>query len=326
MGSRVSVIIPAYNCARTVAETLDSALAQDHPDTEIIVVNDGSTDDTLSVLRRFGERIRVIDQKNAGPPAARNTGLQAASGDFIAFLDADDVWVQGKLSAQVRHLQRNPDVGTVFTTWHVWPPEADGSFRRRPDIESVPVGDEVDEANSGWLYTRLLLDCELLTTTVMLRGDMVRRIGGFDLKLWNGDDYDYWLRCSREGKITKLRGVGALYRILPNSVSRRPLPVNYEYEIVNSALARWGTTGPDGSRVDPQALARRLQKLRTDHGYMHLQRGDASLALAAYRDALAAQPVRPHLWMQLARAGVKWGLQRAGLGAAAPAAPRSAAR
>ncbi|MEF7616854.1 glycosyltransferase [Aquincola sp. MAHUQ-54] len=314
MASLVTVIIPAYNCAATVAETLESALAQDHPATEIIVVNDGSTDGTLDVLRRFGDRIRVIDQKNAGPPAARNAALQAARGDYIAFLDADDVWVQGKLAAQARHLDRHADVGTVFTHWHVWMPEADGSFKRRPDIEARHVDDSVDAVNSGWLYTRLLFDCELLTTTVMLRGSMVKRLGGFDLQLWNGDDYDYWLRCSREGKITKLASTGALYRILPNSVSRRPREVNYEHEVIASAVKRWGLTGPDGSEADPVRLQRRLHDLQVAHAYTHLLRGDAAVAFNGYRDALARRPNELKLWMNTARAAMKLGLRGAGKG------------
>ena len=87
----VTVVIPAFNSERTISEALESALAQDHPATEIVVVNDGSRDDTLKVLGRFGNRIRVIDQPNSGPAAARNAGIQDAEGDYIAFLDADDV-------------------------------------------------------------------------------------------------------------------------------------------------------------------------------------------------------------------------------------------
>lgn len=306
--SLVTVIIPAYNCASTVAETLDSALAQDHPAKEILVVNDGSTDDTLSVLGTFGDRIRVIDQKNAGPPAARNVALQQARGDYIAFLDADDVWVQGKLAAQARHLDRHADVGTVFTHWHVWNAESDGSFQRQPAIEAQNVTDEVDEPNSGWLYHRLLMDCELLTTTVMLRGSMVRRMGGFDLNLWNGDDYDFWLRASREAKITRLKSIGALYRILPNSVSRRPRETNYELEVVSRALARWGTTGPDGSTAPADLLSQRLDALELAHAHTHLLRGDPRLAYSGYRRAIGRDPARLKVWINAARAALKVGL------------------
>jgi glycosyltransferase involved in cell wall biosynthesis len=306
----VTVIVPAYNCASTVAETLDSVLAQDHLATEVVVVNDGSTDDTLEVLRRFGERIRVIDQPNAGPPAARNAGLRAARGEYIAFLDADDVWIQGKLSAQARHLDMHPEVGTVFTNWYVWQPAPDGTFTRRPEIEARHVDDSVDHARSGWLYTRLLFTSELLTTTVMMRGSVVRRIGEFDLRLWNGDDYDYWLRASREGQITRLASIGALYRILPNSVSRRPREINYEYEVVKGALDRWGRRGPDGNEADEGAVQRRLDELQIAHAYGHLLRGNADLAFRTYRRMLAKHPARPRLWWNTARAALKAGAQR----------------
>lgn len=306
----VTVIIPAYNCAGTVAETLDSVLAQNHPATEVVVVNDGSTDDTLQVLRRFGERIRVIDQPNAGPPAARNAGIRAARGEYIAFLDADDVWIQGKLAAQARHLDSHPEVGTVFTDWYVWNPEPDGSFRRRPDVEARHVDDRIDPALSGWLYTKLLFTSELLTTTVMMRGSVVRTIGDFDLRLWNGDDYDYWLRASREGQITKLASIGALYRILPNSVSRRPRETNYEYEVVKGALDRWGLRGPDGSQADATAVQRRLDELQLAHAYGHLLRGDAAMALRTYRQMLAKYPGQPRLWLNIARAALKARSQR----------------
>ncbi len=305
MSSLVTVIIPVYNCAAYIAEAVDSALSQDDVATEIIVVNDGSTDNTLDVLARFRDRIHVIDQKNAGPPAARNAGLAAARGDYIAFLDADDVWIQGKLAAQVRHLDQHADVGTVFTHWHVWTAEPDGSFARRPEIESRRVSDEIDVANSGWLYNRLLFDCELLTTTVMLRGSMVRQLGGFDLSLFNGDDYDYWLRASRAGKVTKLASVGALYRILPNSVSRKPRDINFEYEVVSRAASRYGLVGPDGTTTTPADLQRRLEALELAHGYVHFLRGDPRVAYSAFRSALARDPARPRLWLHALRAGVK---------------------
>ncbi len=301
----VTVVIPAYNCAATVAETLDSVLAQDHPHTEVVVVNDGSKDHTLDVLRGYGERIRVIDQPNAGPPAARNTGIAAARGEYVAFLDADDVWVQGKLSAQARHLDANPDVGTVCTTWTEWFPEPDGRYRRPDGFAAMRVDDRIDDTRSGWLYPRMLMSSQMLTTTVMVRRRVLAEVGDFDLSLWNGDDYDYWLRLSQHSRITRLASLGALYRILPGSVSRSPRETNYEYEVVQRALARWGLRGPDGAVADPAAIERRLDELQIAHAYGHLQRGDATLALRTYRRMLGKHPTRPRLWLNTARAALK---------------------
>jgi glycosyltransferase involved in cell wall biosynthesis len=301
----VSVVMPAYNCAAFVAQAIESALAQDYPSKEVIVVNDGSRDATLDVLRAFGDRIRIIDQANAGPPAARNAGLAAARGEYIAFLDADDVWVQGKLSAQVRHFEAHPEAAIVFTRWHVWPAEPDGTFVVPEDVVARRVGDEVDAEHSGWLYNRLLLDCELLTTTVMVRADVVRRIGAFDLRFWCGEDYDFWLRASRVGRITKLASVGALYRVVSGSASRQPRAINYEYEVVRTALERWGLVGPRGEQSAPRVIEDRLQALRIAHAYSHLHHGDPRLALQGFRDVLGREPTRLRLWVHAAHAALK---------------------
>jgi hypothetical protein len=201
-------------------------------------------------------------------------------------------------------------VGTVFTDWYVWNPEPDGSFRRRPEIEARTVDDRIDPSVSGWLYPRLLFGSELLTTTVMMRASVIRRMGDFDVRLWNGDDYDYWLRASREGRITKLASIGALYRILPNSVSRRPREINYEYEVVKGAIDRYGLRGPDGTEADAAAVARRLDELQIAHAYGHLLRGDPDLALRTYRTMLTKYPTRPKLWLNAARAALKARSQR----------------
>lgn len=305
MSSLVSVVVPAYNCAGYVAETLESVLAQDHANMEIIVVNDGSKDHTMDVLRGFGDRIRVIDQKNAGPPAARNAGLAAAQGKYIAFVDADDIWVQGKLRAQAEHLDGCPEVAAVFTKWHVWPAEADGSFLQPAHICAQHVDGEIDTARSGWLYARLLFDCEILTSSVMVRAAVVQKIGGFDLGLFNGDDYDYWLRISREGPITRLAKVGVLYRSLPGSVSRTPRATNFEYEVLQRALAKWGLTGPDGVSVDSAAIRARFERLELDHAYAHLHHGNPRIALAVYRNVAARHPTQIRHWLNTARAAMK---------------------
>lgn len=308
----VSVIIPVYNCARFVAEAVQSALNQDYDAKEIIVVNDGSTDDTIDVLRSFGDKIRLIDQKNGGPPKARNAGLRAARGEYIAFLDADDIWSPGKLTAQSDHLDSHPEVGTVFSTWQEWRPDPDGAFRRPEYFDVTMHDDAVDNSCSGWLYNRLLFDCELLTTTVMLRASTVQAIGEFDVSMFNGDDYDYWIRASRIAPISKLKSIGALYRILPNSVARTPRETNFEYEVIRKAVSRWGLIGPDGTVTDPVKMDQRFERLTLSHGYAHLQNGDPRLALGAFRELLRRHPAKVSLWLNALRASIKMLVSRTG--------------
>ena len=119
----VSVVTPAFNVGWCVGRAIDSVLGQSLRELEIIVVNDGSTDDTRDVLAAYGDSIRAIDQANGGMSAARNTGIRAARGAFIAFLDADDWWLPEKLARQIDLMQRRPDVGFCSTTARVENPQ-----------------------------------------------------------------------------------------------------------------------------------------------------------------------------------------------------------
>lgn len=293
----VSIIVPVYNCQAYVAEAVESALAQNYPHKEVIVVNDGSTDGTMDVLRGFGNRIQVVDQVNGGPPRARNAGLAAARGDYVAFLDADDVWLQGKLAAQVAHMEAHPEVGTCYSTWTVWPADADGQFRR-PAITQQPLGPaSVNAAMSGWIYSRLLFDSELLTSTVLIRTTVLRNVGEFDQALWNGDDYDFWLRLSQAAPISRLEPAGVLYRVVQGSVSRRARPVNDELLVIERALARFGLRDPGGATIDAARVQRRLDSLIFQFGYAHLHRGDPTIAWRSFAKNLRFRPLRPKLWL-----------------------------
>ena len=125
-----SIVVPAYNAARTLPETLDSLLLQTETDFEIIVVDDGSTDETADVVARYQRdpRVHLVRQANRGLAGARNSGIAAAKGEYIGFCDADDLWLPGKLAAHVRHLDVSPDVGLSF------------SGARLIDVKSQPTG------------------------------------------------------------------------------------------------------------------------------------------------------------------------------------------
>lgn len=167
---RVSTIIPTYNNEATLAQAIDSALAQDFEGQEIIVVNDGSTDATRSVIESYGQRIVALEQENAGPSAARNRAIDKAAGKYIAFLDADDVWLPGRLSKTVAALERNPQAALVFSDY--------AQIDRAGVLQqssSVPIAlahaPSMDEMLTHWW--------PILPTTVTMPRSIWRRCGGF---------------------------------------------------------------------------------------------------------------------------------------------------
>jgi glycosyltransferase involved in cell wall biosynthesis len=276
----ISVIVPTFNSAGVICEALASVTAQRYDNLEILVIDDGSTDATAEVVRWACPGARVFQQANAGAAAARNKGLREANGELIAFLDADDVWFQGKLEAQVAALKARPDAGFVFTNWIVAaePPDWNSPAAQAMRASWPPPG-EIEQELSGWLYTALLFDFVINTSTLLLRRELVRETGFFDETLRRGQDYDYWLRMSRIAQGVKLKRPFALYRQHPGNAIRKPQPRNYAYEILSGAVRRWGTSGPDGSTIPPARLRAALSRSCRDFAYLHAHCGSASLSL-----------------------------------------------
>ncbi len=180
----VSCIVPVFNGERYVAETIESILGQTVPPLEIIVVDDGSTDGTQEALRPFGDRIRVLSQENQGPSGARNHGLEESRGEFIAFLDADDLWVADKLERQLHLMDARPDL--ALCSGHIksfWIDELD---HERRQLEHHP-----------YHQSRALLS----PCTVLTRRDVFERVGRFDPELRNGEDTDWFMRAMKLGVV-----------------------------------------------------------------------------------------------------------------------------
>ena len=305
----VSVIMPTYNTARYVQESIDSVLEQDYPSIQLIVIDDGSTDDTVDIIRRYGERVVLLTQQNQGAAVARNAGLAAAEGEYIAFLDSDDVWLPGKLSDQVAYLETHPDIGMVYSCWQTWQPDDTGQL---PPAETfvpkhqnqIPPG--IIAEGSGWLYNRLLFGSLLHTITVIARRSLIHEVGDFDVTLKRGQDYDYWLRASRVTEIHQLDRVFALYRLHGEGCIKKWPGENYERLVVEKALNRWGLEGPDGERTDPVAIKQRLADTSFSFGYHHFWEGDSRLALRAFRHAATHHPTRLAAWRYLGLSAVKY--------------------
>lgn len=205
---RVSVVIPSYNSAPYVGDAVRSALAQTHPPDQIIVVNDGSTDDTDAVLAPFAEQITVVRQANAGLPAARNAGLRVATGDWVGFLDADDAWHPQKLELQLCAAATAPDVGLIGTAAYGFPIEHPPRIDGLRPLEHIP-------------RRRLLTRNWFTASSVIVRRDVVRAVGDFDPMLPNAEDWDYWQRAQEVRHVAILPLPLTGYRQVPGSLSRR---------------------------------------------------------------------------------------------------------
>ncbi len=295
----VSVIIPAYNCADHITESVESALAQDYPNKEIIIIDDGSTDNTLNVLSPFAGKIIVIQQQNAGSAAARNTGIKAAKGEFVAFLDSDDLWFPGKLSLQLGYMISNPSIGLVYHAWGVWEPDQQGKYSPL-SIPTLPQDKfAIDADKSGWIYEKLFSDSIIHTTSAMIRRELIEKAGLFDEELRKGQDYEYWFRISRYTQVRKLQAVLSVYRINLQSVTNQPSAVNYGALVINKVLTRWGRTGPDHTMIPRSVIRKRLATIWHRFAYLHYKRGNPWIATRAFALTIFNAPFNVRYWIYM---------------------------
>lgn len=206
----VSVVIPAYNHAGLILETLNSVLNQTFPDYEVIVINDGSPDETGEILasRVASGKIRYIEQVNSGQASARNRGLAAAKGEYVAFLDDDDLWPHDKLEWQVSLLQELPNLLAVAGTAVSF--DGNGNIQNAGWCEPVITPARLFCGNPIWSPGQVLIRRSVLLT-----------LGGFDTKIWGADDYDLWFRLSNRG-LFAMRNISALsYRLHARNASRQ---------------------------------------------------------------------------------------------------------
>jgi len=180
----ISVIIPTYNRGWIIKEAIDSVLSQDYRDFELIIVDDGSTDNTLEILNAYQDDITVLRQNNYGVSAARNWGITAASGRFIAFLDSDDLWLPQKLFRQVEFFNKNPDA-QICQTEETWIRKG---VRVNPKKRHKKLW--------GMIFEQSLALCLVSPSAVMIRRSLFDEVGVFDEKLPVCEDYDLWLRIS----------------------------------------------------------------------------------------------------------------------------------
>ena len=284
---RVSVVIPVRNGKDFIHEAIESVLTQSLHDLELIVVDDGSDDFDYASLCTLDPRVRTTRLSGMGVSSARNAGMQLAQGQFIAFLDADDVWFPGKLQAQMAYFDAHPEVGVVFGGFIRWHADANGVFPATDTLWRDCHGlIEADQARSGWIYTRLLLGLLVGMNTAMIRRRTYQAVGGFNPSMRVGEDYDFWLKASRITEMHALAGPVAFYRIHGSSAMHRLSTVNHLATLLRTAYLRWGLTNPDGTGISEYEFNGRVGSAYFDHGYAHFWHGDARVARHAFWHAV----------------------------------------
>lgn len=209
----ISVIIPVYNGEKTIRETIESVCHQTLSDWEIIAIDDGSQDATLETLSSIQDpRLKVFSYPNAGQAASRNRGLALASGKYISFLDADDLWTADKLESQLKALQENPEASVAYS-WVDCIDES-GQFSRRGSHLVI----------NGDVYANMLLVYFLENgSNPLIKREAIDRVGGFDESLPPAEDWDFWLRVAALYHFVAVPATQILYRLSFNSESSNVL-------------------------------------------------------------------------------------------------------
>lgn len=231
MPPTISVIIPVYNAEKFIEKTLESIFNQSFTDFEIIVIDDGSTDNTPDILKPYRNKITCIRQENSGGPSSpRNRGINIAKGKYIALFDSDDLMFEGKLQRQVTILDENPEVSLVFSnfiTLREDEPQQHSMFETEPVkeiINSIPqkkIGGNAYRFEKP-IYDEILQNNFIGTSTVVFRKKDILEIGLFDTSLIGIEDRDMWLRFGKAGKIfAYTTDVLSYYRYIENSLSRQ---------------------------------------------------------------------------------------------------------
>ncbi|HKW81486.1 MAG TPA: glycosyltransferase family 2 protein [Casimicrobiaceae bacterium] len=322
--SLIDVVLPAYNGAGVIRAALESALAQD-VSSRIVVVDDGSTDDSAAIARSYGSRVTVITQTNQGVSGARNTGLAAARAPYVALLDQDDVWQPGKLARQLAAIDARPDVGMVFTDMRLVERDGtvfeDGFLRATPEyaaLERLPVGD------AAYLLPESLAEAVvrfnfISPSTTLLRREALLGIGGFDPAFRLCDDADCWMRLLR-----RWRGIAIEDRLVLSLVWEGNASLKWDRLIHERiAIGEKAAAHPELFPAGAADYFRRERPISYHRlGILALRAGDTRLArryfaqslrdrrrpatLFAYGSTMLPGPLRDGLLRLKRAAGLRW--------------------
>lgn len=222
--STFSVIIPAYNSEATIADTINSVIGQTYQQWELIIVNDGSTDGTVDVVECFlSNKVKLFNQKNSGVSSARNLGIDKATGKYLAFLDADDIWHIEKLEKQFKYFTDHPDTALLYTN----------NFIFKENINQYQINRYKEPFKVQTDYYRLLISDFIVTSSVCINTGRVKDRIYFSEKFVGTEDWDLWIRVAKNNKVAFLNEPLVYYREHERGISK-----NYDRQLYNDFLVR----------------------------------------------------------------------------------------
>lgn len=291
---KVSVLIATYNCAALLPQAIDSALRQSYRDFEIIVIDDGSTDHARAVVeeyqKQYPEKIRYIYQENQGLAIARNTGIKAAQGGYLALLDADDIWRPDRLEKGMETIESGPGIGLVHA--NITRVDENGMTLSTPlrDLKYL----------TGPMFENIFLrKADISCPTVLFRKACCDEVGLFDPRLarLGCEDRELWLRIARKFRIVYIDRVLALYRVRLNSMS------NNQQKMLKARLYVVDKFFPSGKNGRLRRLA--LAKIYRDLGDEHLFRRQFEHAKEQYWKSISSNPFSFWTWVNLGKSFIK---------------------
>jgi GT2 family glycosyltransferase len=275
----VSVVIPAYNCANHLGETLASVFAQTLPAHEVIVVNDGSpdTEELERVIEPHRDRIVYIKQDNRGPSAARNAAIGRAQGEYVAFLDSDDVWLPEYLQEQMRALGSDPTLDLIYSDALLF---GDAPLAGRTFMQTAPTRGPVT------IEGLLLYRCSVITTCVVARRQALIDAGLFDESLRRVEDFDLWVRMAHEGaRLGYQARVLARHRVHASSLAADVVIMIESRNRVLRKIATLPSLSLDLQATARAQLANSQAELALEQGKRHLVAGDYDAAVHSFQKA-----------------------------------------
>jgi glycosyltransferase involved in cell wall biosynthesis len=267
----VSVIIPTFNRRDYITTALDSVLAQTYKNYEIVVIDDGSSDDTKEVLKPYQNIIRYFYQENKGISGARNRGIRESRNDYIALLDSDDYWLPEKLKWQVDRIRKEPECGMVATRCSSI--ASDGTFRKK----NRP-------GKSGWILNDIFKANFIRTSSVLITRKCFDTVGLFDESLPEGEEYDLWLRIAKQYPIAFINEPLTVYTDNPHGVSTDSLAGRLiRLKVLEKEYLK--------EAIPPQLYRKRMSRNYHYVGRHYIKRGKKSEGIHYLRQALSLDPL-----------------------------------